>query len=385
MLVIFFSPLTDVGRKKITYKIWADFERTFHQRNIYIMSALIKLMEHLNLKKKDYENLRGEICEWLPSSFIDAHVHTATKIGVIEGCPKEAVVSYGLMSKTKLIAPLDVFSKVFPGKKAVFVGLPLPLPFKKTKQDYWNNVLMIQEMRKGIKGVMHCSSVLEMEKTLAIAKKNKVKFHGIKFHPRVLKDKARKDVFLSDLVNDELLGFAEKNRLSALLEMSKGFVKEEVEVLKRIDENFNINVVIPHMGFNYMGFTVSLKDYKESLAGKTEFFEKELKKLKNTEKIFFDTSTVVDRRIIGAGLRVFGEDRIIYGSDFPFGFTPKIKDYRPDSTTVVNAILKIMKNKSFEDRWKYDFNLYLMVKAVKDAGLEPELVMRKNAKRAYRF
>jgi len=344
----------------------------------------------LNINK--YNQIREEVLDFLPLKIIDAHVHTGTRAGEVNPEKQEPhPLSYGIMKNRTLTISLDSFSGVFPDKDIKMVGFPLPLPFEEINPIEWNNKLMIKEMKKGIYGVLHwIRDIDEMEKTIKIAKKNNLKFHGIKFHPRLYPEKEKQTVLISDMINEKILDFAEKNKLTMITELSHEFCKEDVVFLKKIDENYNINIVIPHMGLNYRGFVMSYKDYKNTLTKPCEEFEEEFSKLQKCDRIFMDSSMIIDKRIIKAGLKIFGEDKILYGSDYPFGFTPKIKEFRPKDAELVKILRNIIDGKKVKDIWKYDYNIYLVIKAIIDAEKSLNLdirnkIMSENAKRVFKL
>jgi predicted TIM-barrel fold metal-dependent hydrolase len=252
---------------------------------------------------------------------------------------------------------------------------------------------MIKEMKKGVFGLMHwIRDIEEMKKSLEIADENKVKFHGIKFHPRLFPEKEKQTVLLSDMVDKKVLEFAESEKLAMILELSHGFCKEDVSLLKEIDSSYKINVIIPHMGYNYKGFVMNADEFKKNLTGKTDEFEKEFKKISDSKRIFMDSALVVDKRIVEAGLKVFGQEKIMYGTDFPFCFTPKIEENRGDNEELVNILRCIIDGRCEEVKeiWRYDYNIYLIVKAIIEAQNSLNLdvsnnVMYKNAKNVFRL
>jgi predicted TIM-barrel fold metal-dependent hydrolase len=156
-----------------------------------------------------------------------------------------------------------------------------------------------------------------------------------------------------------------------------------------IGENYNIRTVIPHLGFNYWGFVMRADDYNKSLEGSAEWFDKELKKINECRNVFFDASMVIDKRGVEAAISRFGETKVMYGTDYPFGFSPKIIENRPDNDTLARDLRALM-SKRLKNPWRYYYNIYLQVlafiNAEKDLKLDiKEKVMQKNSKRIYKL
>ncbi|MBW2981409.1 amidohydrolase [Candidatus Woesearchaeota archaeon] len=343
------------------------------------------------LEKKEHDRVRKQILEWVPENIIDAHVHAVAKAGnVPPEKSKPHPISYRLFRNTTSMAYPDIFNPVFPNSKIEMIGFPLPLPFKEINPKQWNNRLMIKEMKKGIHGVLYgLNNITELNKTLKIAKKHSLIFHGIKFHPRMVPEKRREEVLLKEMVQEKTLDFIEKNNLAMILELSHGYNEDDIKFVNMIGENYNIRTVIPHLGFNYWGFVMRYDDYKKSLEGSTEWFEKELKKIKDCKNIYFDASMVIDKRAVQAALNMFGDTKVMYGTDYPFGFSPKIIENRPDNDTLAKDLKAIM-NKRMKNPWRYYYNIYLQVLAVINAETSLKLdikekIMNKNAKRIYRI
>ncbi|MBW2965581.1 amidohydrolase [Candidatus Woesearchaeota archaeon] len=343
------------------------------------------------LEKKEYDRLSERILKWVPDKIIDAHVHTGSRAGnVPPEKSKPHPISYRLFRNKTLTVFPDIFDPVFPDSKIKMIGFPLPLPFKEINPLIWNKRLMIKEMKKGIYGVMYgLNNITELNKTIKVAKKNGLKFYGIKFHPRMVSEKIRSEVLLKEVVQEKTLEFIENNDLTMILELSHGYNEEDIKFVNMIGENYNIRTVIPHLGFNYRGFVMRSDDYKKSLEGSPEWFDKELKKIKECKNVYFDASMVIDKRAVEAAMDLFGETKIMYGTDYPFGFSSKIIENRPDDDALAKDLRALM-NKRLKNPWRYYYNVYLQVlafiNAEKSLNLDlKEKVMWKNSKRIYKL
>lgn len=344
------------------------------------------------LEKKEYDRARDNVLGWVPKKIIDSHVHIASRAGNVPiEKEKPHPISYRLFKKKGLIIHPDVFDPIFPNSNIKIIGFPLPLPFKEINPSVWNKRLMIKEMKKGIYGVMYgMNNLTELNQTLKIAKKHNLRFHGMKFHPRMNPEKIRAEVLVKEVIQEKTLEFAEKNDLTLILELSHGFNEEDVNFINMIGENYNIRIVIPHLGFNYRGFTMTYQDYKKSLEGDSEWFENQMKKLKTCKNLYFDTAMVIDKRAVQAALNLFGETKISYGTDYPFGFSPKIIEHRPSDNNIIAKELKAIMNKKLKNPWRSYYNIYLQVLAIINAESSLKLdlrekIMHKNAKRIYKL
>ncbi|MFC1801388.1 amidohydrolase family protein [Nanoarchaeota archaeon] len=318
--------------------------------------------------KNSYFLLKKELQPWLEAPVIDAHVHTATSMEEIDPeKQKPHPLSFGIMNNRTLSIRPDTFSRIFPDIK--YIGFPLPLPFKNAKPDLWNNQLIINESKKGIFCLMHSQPVDHLEETMKIAREKNVQLYGIKIHPRMRPDKIKSEVLVTDLVSERLLDFAEKNKLSLLLELSHGFCEEDIKTLKYIDKSYNIKVIIPHFAQNHKGFVTNLGDYEKSIKDKSDPFVKEFKPLQETNNLYMDNALVIDKRVVQAALVTLGPDKILYGSDYPFGFTQRIKEFRFDDKILVSDLKKIIDGnyKQIYEIWKYDYNILLPIKALQIA------------------
>jgi hypothetical protein len=344
------------------------------------------------LDKKEYDRVRKQVLEWVPDKIIDSHVHAVAKAGNVPvEKAKPYPISYRLFKNSTAMVSPDIFNTLFPDSEIEIIGFPLPLPFKEINPRQWNNRLMIKEMKKGIHGAMYgLNNTAELNKTMKIAKKHDLQFHGIKFHPRMVPEKIREEILVKEVIKEKTLEFIEKNELTMIVELSHGYNEEDVKFIKMVDENYNIRLVIPHLGFNYRGFVMRYSDYKKSLENKSEFFERELKKIKECKSVYFDASMVIDKRAMQAAIERFGDTKVMYGTDYPFGFTPKIIENRPTDNDIIARDLKAIMKKRAKNPWRGYYNIYLQVLAIINAEKSLKLdfnekLMWKNSKRIYRI
>jgi predicted TIM-barrel fold metal-dependent hydrolase len=340
------------------------------------------------LRKADCDKLRKEILGWLPDNIIDAHVHTGIRAEKITEREEKFALPYSwLKNKAVVSAKKDVFKEVYPGIGVEFVGIPLT--FDVMDPLVYNNELAIAEMKKGIACELWGLNDTELlEESMANAKKNGLNFCGIKFHPRMVKAKAKENIRITDMIKEDTFEFVNKKKLAMTLELANGFCKEDVATLERLDSSFDFKIVLAHMAFNNNGFTMSRNEYMRSLKENGKELEEEFSKIAGLGNVYLDSSMIIDKRIIEGAISALGGERVMYGTDFPFGFTPKIKEERPLAKEYAEDLKKVIDIKPLADRWKFDYNIYLMVKALKDAETSLKLdiadkVMFANAKKVF--
>ena len=320
--------------------------------------------------KQDYQKLKKQILEFLPKKIIDSHVHTAIRAEKITQREEKLALPYSwLKNKTILNADSRIFKKIYPKSDLKIIGIPLP--FDVMDPLIYNNELAVKEIQKGIPcELWGINNIKELEKSI-----KKAKFCGIKFHPKRIK---KEKILITDMIQEQTFEFIEKHNLPITLEISHGFIKQDVDTLKRLDQTYNFKIILPHMAYNHKGFKTPYKEYKKSLKGPIEEFEKEFSKIKNTDNIYLDTSMIIDRRIIQSAINILGQNKILFGTDFPFGFTPKILEYRPKARIYAPEIKKILDNKPDNNSWKYYYNIYLQIQAIMIAENNLNLDIKNN-------
>ena len=316
---------------------------------------------------EDYIKLKKEVLSWLPSRIIDAHVHTATKV---------QPYNYHLLSKSILNGSIVrkglyyhdyIYEHLFPKKEVFAVGFPLPLRKIGIQPSYVNH-LLISEMKKGLVGCMLGSqSMGVLNKAIDDAKRHKVKYHGIKFHPW-MSDKPKEKISLEDYFNDAILRFCERNKLSIICELPNGWNEKDIKTLKGIFKNYNLKIIIPHLGFNNRGFILEFAQYIKDLTAPYNSFKKQIRKVKGFKNLYLDTAMIIDERLIRASFEALGEDRILWGDDYPYSFTQKIREIRRTEPELAKDLFNIINNHpgKVRDVWIYYYDVHQQIKMIKD-------------------
>lgn len=345
---------------------------------------MVGIKDYFN--KENYVKMKKRVLDWLPNKLIDAHVHTATEVRKEKRDLLEKSILNKHLIKQGIHATNEIFHKLFPKKEIKKIGFPLPLLKAGVEQNYVNE-LIIEEMKKGLIGCMLVSKNLEsMEKQIKKAKEEGVKFYGLKFHPWIFRE-IKTPVFLEDYFNDDILSFCEKHKLTLITELPNGWNKSSIKVLKNIVGDYKINIIIPHLGFNNKGFVFKFKDFIKNLNADYSKFKETFEKIKDINNLFFDTSMVIDTRIIKAAFEVLGENRIIWGDDFPHSFTPKIREMRPSKKQLGKDLNNIVNHnaENVKHPWKYYINFYQQLNIIKNAvpNINETKLFSKNAQKIY--
>ncbi|MEE9525428.1 MAG: amidohydrolase family protein [Candidatus Woesearchaeota archaeon] len=327
------------------------------------------------LDRGQFDRLKEEVIDFFPSRITDAHVHTGIRAEIIGEREKGLFLPYSWLHNKRVIsADPSLFKEIYPSKLDL---IGIPLPFDVMDPNVYNDKLVHDEKIEcemwGLKDVE------AMEDSIA-----KFPFCGIKFHPRMVK---KERVLITDMVSEKAMEFIDKHKLPVTLEIKNGFIKEDLETLKKMNDSYDFKIILPHMAFNHKGFTLSWNDYQKSLKGDGEF-EKEFNKINNLDNIFLDTSMIIDKRIIKGALSSLGPDKLLFGTDFPFGFTPKIQENRPLAKVYAPDLGKIVFGQPDHTSWRFYYNIYLQIKALKDAegNLDiREKIFRKNAKEVFKL
>jgi predicted TIM-barrel fold metal-dependent hydrolase len=345
----------------------------------------LKSVEDFN--EKNYVKMREEVLDFLPKRFINAHVHTTTK--TINPKELENVKLNRYILRKPLYDKKEVFERIYPGKEMLNLGIPLPLIKAGISPEVCNEMMIERIAETGQPGLVLPTN---LDKSLEMAKEKGVKISGVKFHPWQFNREKREDFGIREYFNEELLEKCEKNDLTILSELFSGWTEEDKKTLKEVSENYKLKIVVPHLGLNYVDFKKSFVEYKE-ISESYEKFKKELKEVSEIDNLFVDTSMMIYESMLKAGIEEFGEERVMWGDDFPFGFSQKIIEVRFDNAILGEALYNIVNGEfdKVKEEWKYFFNEYQQIAELKEAfekiGMDNEKVKKKlfveNAKKVY--
>jgi len=344
---------------------------------------VVKMNELKYFTYEDYEKIKKEVLRWLPPKIVDGHVHTATKVQPHNYHLLHKSILNGDIIRKGLYAHNFIFKHLFPDKKFFKVGFPLPLRKVGVQPSYVNH-LLINEMKKG--GLAGCmlesQNISILNKAIEDAKKHKVKYHGIKFHPWMF-DKKKDKLSIKDYFNKTLLRFCEENKLTIICELPNGWKIKDIKVLRKILTNHNLKIVIPHLGFNNRGFILKFSEYIKDLTAPYGFFKRQISKVKDIENLYFDTAMIVDERLMRAAFEVLGDDRILWGDDYPYCFTQKIEELRRSDEELAKDLFNILHNKpdKVKDVWIYHYDVYQQIQIIKNIANQMSFKKSKNFSR----
>ena len=138
--------------------------------------------------------------------------------------------------------------------------------------------------------------------------------HGVKMHHKIMN---QQDGF-SQMAAPDKMNFLESNNMCLLIE-----VPDHVKEIQNIIEtagSYKVNIILPHMAFNHTGFHMERGRFIESFSKYDKSYDV-LKKLTESPNIYLDIAMKADFDLIMTGIQAIGEDRIFYGSDYPYCLT----------------------------------------------------------------
>jgi hypothetical protein len=313
--------------------------------------------------RESFEEIKEEVLDWLPNKIVDAHVHTATEVQKENRAQLKKFKIAREILKNGLEDKDAVYKRLFMDKEVLRVGFKLPL-IQAGIDVSCNDKVMLKRMRGGLIGCMLYSEEPGLIKdSFKKSEEKGVKFKGVKLHPWLFNE----DSFsIEKYFKEDFLEFCEKKKLTLICELPDGYTERNVKILKKVLNKYDIKIVIPHLGFNYKGFVLDFSDYQKFLRARNDQFKKEFLKIKNIKNLCVDTAMMVDQRIINAACEILGDERILWGTDYPFGFSPKIGETRIKTEELALALGRISEGEVIRDVWFFDFNVYLQIKALKN-------------------
>jgi len=315
-----------------------------------------------NIKEREFPSWSKDVLSQMPERFIDMHVHTLL---MLFGKPKRFLVE-GLVELFYKYAPKITpgrIGELFPGKDIDIIGLPLP--YAEAEPDRTNGMLVDQ----GISSLLLDDTIKNLKRHLTAIGK------GVKMHHKI----ANTGQGFLQMATQEKMEFLEKNKLCLLIEVSSPIA--EMGAIVETANSYDVNIILPHLAFNHTGFHMPRERFVRSFSShNAEYYA--LAGLSRAANIYLDVSMKADFDLMKTAMEALGQDRVLYGSDYPYCLTPKFTEER---TKGFFRDIALMVGKGVHD-WRYEKNLYLLVwvleKACEAAGADKERVMRKNAEKA---
>ena len=324
----------------------------------------MKVMNPL-MNKAEYEKLQSEILSWLPPAIIDAHVHSS--LALYEKPQRQFNKNLQIIYREdQPTLTSKTFGPLYPATKIIILGVPLPYSeavpnrVNKDMQKQDNPVLLLDD------------NVYNLRQHLA---PNVI---GLKAHWKL----HNKPAGFSDIISEEKATFLEKNNLLLLIECSDP--PKSFDALVEADKTYTFPIILPHMAFNHEGFVMSAQQFMLSLTHHAKQYDV-LNTLSDTDHIYFDVSMKPNYDLLQTGMAALGEKKILFGTDFPFGLTPKFQEDREKITNDAfwTVIRNIILGKRSATDWLYYKNIYLLLWVLKQLcetmDVDKEVLLLKNA------
>ncbi|MBM3255963.1 MAG: hypothetical protein FJZ04_00625 [Candidatus Moranbacteria bacterium] len=236
--------------------------------------------------------LREQLLYWLPEKIIDSHSHInvpnlITSHDFLLSHPASTFLDFDLKKSTKLNQIL------FPGRfvKSLFIPCPfVGIDFYSSNKYFKKQIN--QPDRFAIMGIPD-----EVDYTVKAIKSSKCA--ALKMYPwQTFPPYSH----IYDFFRPEILEFCQNNKTPIILHLPRRIEEITNEVKQLMIDFPKLIVVLAHLGVpSYESKNIE-KDYRE---------------IKKYPNLFFDTALVISSLIIGSALKVFGYERLLFGTDAP--------------------------------------------------------------------
>lgn len=252
----------------------------------------------MKLNELDLE-YQKKILNWIPKRIFDIHNHIGLSSHhkpLSDERKVSCMAASEAYNQSRYILEKK-FKSLLPGIKVDYVVFPFP--FRETHIKKANNYAL------SCTNPFILGDLEKPKETLDLLKKSSVR--GLKIYYDSLKrdySKIRILDFLPEIFLDEL----NKSQKPIMLHVPGSSVNdnENVNELNYVLNKFpKVKIILAHMG---------RCSTKEELIGASI-------KLKNLENIFWETSTISSSEVFEEAIKIFGIEKILYGSDSPYAFT----------------------------------------------------------------
>ncbi len=258
------------------------------------MNSLVKdYFDHAYCMSDLEIQIRNSLMNWLPDQIIDAHAHSnlAEHVGDIN--PKALEHMLSTFPYFTLDASEALRNRFFPGKK--IRSLRFPKTYRGLDHRAANDYLLANspdEDRVALFGLPE-----DIEYTNAMLRHPRVT--ALKMYWSYVEPSAE---VVYDFFRPEILEEAQANDIPIVLHLPKMIVRS-IDGLLQVTRDFpRLRIVLAHLGLS-----------KLVVPG----LEEALKEAAKVETIFMDTALNPSGDVVSLAVRVFGADRIMFGSDEP--------------------------------------------------------------------
>ena len=316
---------------------------------------------------KAYQDHTGlwadELSRWVPDTIFDAHVHLGPTEAVGNMSPerlKEALSTYTSFTWEQA---QKIYSDLYSGKTiagAIAFGFPQREVNLEAANEYIINLMRTDPKVKGFV-LSHPTDTARTIDNFNLAPKADVRFMGVKpYFDRL--GKSNFDTKMEEFLPKDLLEFMNAEELVMMLHTSGVGMSDadNQNFIKKMAAGFpKIKIILAHMG-RYTQFG--------------QFFDFLDSDIMDCPSIFLEMSSASESAVYKAALaRKDIHDRLIFGSDLPFGLITGVEHWSEEKGAVFisrdsYSWSDVPLNEKFTDiRSKLSYNTYHTIKALKDA------------------
>ena len=305
----------------------------------------------------------GELAQWVPDKIFDSHVHLSPPevMGAISPARcKEPLTTFTHLKWEDLS---DLYSSLYSGKTVEGL-IAFPLPLREVRMEAANDYIVnLMRSNPRVRGFVLPDpvdtkwTIIQYDKAI----KAGVRFVGVKPYFDLL-GKSNYETTMDEFIHRDLLEFMDSERLVMMLHTSgTGMGSPECQGFVRsvLDGFPNIRIILAHMG-RYLD--------------PQSFFDFFNCGILDSPSIYLGMSSSTEARIYQAVLsRRNLWDRLVFGSDLPFGSIPGVEFYSPEiGPTFITRNDYIWTNNRTQEQFSQrrkalTYNTYHVIKALKDA------------------
>jgi len=248
----------------------------------------------LRLKQQEVI-VRQSINSLLPDNIIDSHSHSGLREHITYISP-EILKRPGSTFLSFSLNQSKVLGRILYQKNNIRYlrfGFPIfGIDFKKANQYLVDNCQPQDKI--ALVGIPY-----DIEYTIRELRSRR--FSALKIYPVSSSEIGVNNIY--DFFKKEILEEAQSLNIPIILHLPKS-ISHSIDDLKKLLKDFSsLRVVLAHIGLS--------RSYSPELVNVFEEFV-------NSDLLLFDTSTVCSKDVIRLAINLFGENRIIFGSDEPF-------------------------------------------------------------------
>ncbi len=243
--------------------------------------------------KNQEKKLVKEFSEWLPERIIDCHAHSALKEHVEEMRPEIFSHMFSTFPYFSVKESKSLKSVLFPGKEVLTIRMSKPSNGVNFKEV--NNYLLEEASRDEPIILLGMSSDIKY----TCSELESRKYFGLKMYYQSFLPPAKT---IYEIFPREVLSLSQSMEIPIILHLPKMIVESCGDLLMLLGDFPRLKVILAHLGLP-MFVSPMLEDV--------------YRKISSFENVYLDNSFNSSREVFELALKVFGEDRIMFGTDEP--------------------------------------------------------------------